>query len=125
MLSFVLGLMLMVRPAVAAAQTPVRGGTVVQAIAADPPTMNPGTTTDTQAWTLRGKLFNGLTHLDNDYGSHPDLAEQLAARLGTVCELLSRAFRQLEHGGAVKRSRSRVTIRDPECLAEIARAGAP
>jgi peptide/nickel transport system substrate-binding protein len=22
-----------------------------------------------------GKLFNGLTHLDNDYRSHPDLAE--------------------------------------------------
>jgi ABC-type transport system substrate-binding protein len=76
MLSFVLGLMLMVLPAVAAAQTPVRGGTVVQAIAADPPTMNPGTTTDTQAWTLMGKLFNGLTHLDNDYRSHPDLAER-------------------------------------------------
>jgi CRP/FNR family transcriptional regulator len=55
----------------------------------------------------------GLTH------------EQLAARLGTVRELVSRAFRQLEHGGAVKRSRSRVTIRDPERLAEIARAGAP
>lgn len=55
----------------------------------------------------------GLTH------------EQLAARLGTVRELVSRAFSQLERGGAVKRSRSRVTIRDPEHLAEIARAGAP
>jgi CRP/FNR family transcriptional regulator len=54
----------------------------------------------------------GLTH------------EQLAARLGTVRELVSRAFRQLERCGAVKRSRSRVTIRDPERLAEIARAGA-
>ncbi len=54
----------------------------------------------------------GLTH------------EQLAARLGTVRELVSRAFRQLERSGAVKRSRSRVMIRDPERLAEIARAGA-
>jgi CRP/FNR family transcriptional regulator len=55
----------------------------------------------------------GLTH------------EQLASRLGTVRELVSRAFRQLERSGAIKRSRSRVTIRDPEHLAEIARAGAP
>lgn len=60
-----------------------------------------------------GAVFDlGLTH------------EQLAARLGTVRELVSRAFRQLERSGAVKRSRSRVTIRDPERLAEIARAGA-
>jgi peptide/nickel transport system substrate-binding protein len=62
-------------PLAAAAQAPVRGGTLVQAISADPPTLNPGTTTDTQAWTVMGKLFNGLTHLDNDYRNHPDLAE--------------------------------------------------
>jgi CRP/FNR family transcriptional regulator len=61
----------------------------------------------------RGAVIDlGLTH------------EQLAARLGTVRELVSRAFRQLERGGSVKRSRSRVTIRDPVRLAEIARAGA-
>jgi CRP/FNR family transcriptional regulator len=51
--------------------------------------------------------------------------EQLASRLGTVRELVSRAFRQLERFGAVKRTRSRVVIRDPERLAEIARGGAP
>ena len=51
--------------------------------------------------------------------------EQLASRLGTVRELVSRAFRQLERSGAVKRTRSRVVIRDPERLAEIARGGAP
>jgi CRP-like cAMP-binding protein len=50
--------------------------------------------------------------------------EQLAARLGTVRELVSRAFRQLERGGAIKRTRSLVVIRDPERLAEIARGGA-
>jgi peptide/nickel transport system substrate-binding protein len=62
--------------AVAGAQdTPVRGGTAVQAISADPPTLNPGTTTDTQAWSVMGKLFNGLTYLDSEYRSHPDLAE--------------------------------------------------
>jgi CRP-like cAMP-binding protein len=50
--------------------------------------------------------------------------EQLAARLGTVRELVSRAFRQLERGGAIKRTRSLVVIRDPERLAEMARGGA-
>jgi peptide/nickel transport system substrate-binding protein len=58
-----------------AQEPPVRGGTVVQAISADPPTMNPGTTTDTQAWSLMGKMFNGLTYLDLEYRNHPDLAE--------------------------------------------------
>lgn len=51
--------------------------------------------------------------------------EQMAARLGTVRELVSRAFTQLERGGAIKRSRSRVVIRDPARLAEAARGGAP
>ena len=69
-------LVLVALPAVVAAQdTAVRGGTLVQAISADPPTLNPGTTTDTQAWSVMGKLFNGLTHLDSEYRSHPDLAE--------------------------------------------------
>jgi peptide/nickel transport system substrate-binding protein len=61
--------------AASAQEAPVRGGTVVQAISADPPTLNPGTTTDTQAWSAMGKIFNGLTYLDLDYQSHPDLAE--------------------------------------------------
>jgi CRP-like cAMP-binding protein len=51
--------------------------------------------------------------------------EQLAARLGTVRELVSRALAQLERAGAIKRSRSGVMIRDPARLAEAARGGAP
>ena len=51
--------------------------------------------------------------------------EQLAARLGTVRELVSRALGQLERAGAIKRSRSGVVIRDPGRLAEAARGGAP
>ena len=75
MARIVLALLLAALPGAALAQAPVRGGTVVQAIGADPPTMNPSTTTDTQAWALMGKLFNGLTYLDNDYHNYPDLAE--------------------------------------------------
>jgi CRP-like cAMP-binding protein len=51
--------------------------------------------------------------------------EQLAARLSTVRELVSRALSQLERAGAIKRSRSRIVIRDPDRLAEAARGGAP
>ncbi len=61
-------------------------------------------------------------------GAIVDLAltqEQLAARLGTVRELVSRALAQLERAGAIKRSRSGIVIRDPGRLAEAARGGAP
>jgi CRP/FNR family transcriptional regulator len=46
---------------------------------------------------------------------------QLAARLGTVRELVARAFSQLEERGVIARERSRVTIRDPGRLAALAR----
>ena len=61
-------------------------------------------------------------------GTTVDLAlthEQLAARLGTVRELVSRAFAQLERGGAIRRQRSRVVIRHPERLSAMARGDAP
>src|SRR5262249_20567624 len=75
LMTIILALLLLIGPAPAWAEEPSRGGTVVQAISADPPTLNPGTTTDTQAWSVIGKLFNGLTYLDSEYRSHPDLAE--------------------------------------------------
>lgn len=46
---------------------------------------------------------------------------QLAARLGTVRELVARAFAQLEGSGVISRARSRVTIRDPARLGALAR----
>ena len=46
---------------------------------------------------------------------------QLAARLGTVRELIARAFAQLEENGVISRDRSCVTIRDPARLAALAR----
>jgi CRP-like cAMP-binding protein len=57
-------------------------------------------------------------------GTSIDLAltqAQLAARLGTVRELVARAFAQLEQSGVISRHRSRVTIRDPARLAALAR----
>jgi CRP/FNR family transcriptional regulator len=57
-------------------------------------------------------------------GTRIDLSltqSQLAARLGTVRELVARAFSQLENSGVISRDRSRVTIRDPARLAALAR----
>jgi CRP-like cAMP-binding protein len=46
---------------------------------------------------------------------------QLAARLGTVRELVARAFFQLEQSGVIMRKRGRLVIRDPARLASLAR----
>lgn len=46
---------------------------------------------------------------------------QLAARLGTVRELVARAFAQLAAGGVLERKRGRVVIRAPARLAALAR----
>ena len=46
---------------------------------------------------------------------------QLAARLGTVRELIARAFAQLEASGVITRKRARVVVRDPAGLAALAR----
>jgi CRP-like cAMP-binding protein len=46
---------------------------------------------------------------------------QLAARLGTVRELIARALSQLEKAGIIARDRSRIIIRDPARLAALAR----
>lgn len=46
---------------------------------------------------------------------------QLAARLGTVRELVARAFSHLEANGVISRDRSRVTVRDPARLAALVR----
>ncbi len=60
-------------------------------------------------------------------GARVDLAltqAQLAARLGTVRELVARAFADLERRGVITRQRSRVVIRDPARLAALARGDA-
>jgi CRP-like cAMP-binding protein len=46
---------------------------------------------------------------------------QLAARLGTVRELIARAFHHLEQRAVIVRKRGRVVIRDPARLARLAR----
>jgi CRP-like cAMP-binding protein len=46
---------------------------------------------------------------------------QLAARLGTVRELVARAFSELEKSGVISRDRARGIIRDPARLAALAR----
>jgi CRP-like cAMP-binding protein len=48
---------------------------------------------------------------------------QLAARLGTVRELVARALSQLKQSGVIARKRGRIVIRDPTRLAALARGG--
>ncbi len=48
---------------------------------------------------------------------------QLAARLGTVRELVARALFQLADSGVIARKRGRIVIRDPIRLAVLARGG--
>ena len=71
-------------------------------------------------------------HLEASLGDHvkPGTAvevgltqAQLAARLGTVRELIARAFSELQKTGVISRDRSRVIIRDPGRLAALARGG--
>jgi peptide/nickel transport system substrate-binding protein len=51
------------------------GGTAVMAIDADPPTLNPGLTTDyTVATNIAAKVFEGLVYLDPDGKPQPELA---------------------------------------------------
>ncbi len=50
---------------------------------------------------------------------------QLAARLGTVRELVARALSQLEANQIIARTRSRIIIRDPARLAALARGAEP
>lgn len=48
---------------------------------------------------------------------------QLAARLGTVRELVARALAQLEQAGVLSRKGSRVVVRDPARLRALAEGG--
>ncbi len=49
---------------------------------------------------------------------------QLAARLGTVRELVARALAELQRSGVIARRHSAIVIRDPERLAALARGEA-
>jgi len=72
-------------------------------------------------------------YIDDAAVSHPVAAgteldlrltqAQLAARLGTVRELVARALAQLEESGVIARKRGRIVIRNPTRLAALARGG--
>ena len=46
--------------------------------------------------------------------------EQLAARLGTVREVVARSLKELERSGAIKTEKRRIAITDPDVLSEWA-----
>lgn len=57
------------------AQTPVRGGSAVVAIPADPGHLNPAITTGYHVHIVANSIFNGLVALNREMVPQPDLAE--------------------------------------------------
>ncbi|MFP5376373.1 MAG: ABC transporter substrate-binding protein, partial [Acidimicrobiia bacterium] len=58
-----------------AAEEPVRGGTLVAALSADPGHLNPAITTSGTTHPASEILYNGLVGVDNDLEIQPELAE--------------------------------------------------
>jgi len=70
------------------------------------------------AWYLCGLVGSAAPGTDVNLGL---TQAQIAARLGTVRELVARAFSQLEVSGIIMRKRARIVICDPARLAALAR----
>lgn len=58
------------------AQAPVRGGTAVIAVAADPTHLNPAISTGAHVHAVAGSLYNALIELDANLKPQPDLAQR-------------------------------------------------
>ena len=58
----------------AIAQTPVRGGTALIVVAADPGHLNPAISTGAHVHAVADSLFNALIELDRNLRPQPDLA---------------------------------------------------
>jgi len=63
-----------VGPAQAQADAPVRGGTAVLLVQADPGHLNPAISTGAHVHAVAGSLYNGLIELDRELRPQPDLA---------------------------------------------------
>ena len=61
---------------VAPAQTPVRGGTAVIVVQADPGHLNPAISTGSHVHAVADSLYNALIELDRDLKPQPDLARR-------------------------------------------------
>ena len=59
-----------------AAQTPVRGGTAVIVVQADPGHLNPAISTGSHVHAVADSLYNALIELDRDLKPQPDLAQR-------------------------------------------------
>ncbi len=69
----------------APAQTPVRGGTAVIVVQADPSHLNPAISTAAHVHAVADSLYNALVELDRDLKPQPDLAQRwTVSERGTV-----------------------------------------
>jgi len=62
--------------AVAVAQAPVRGGTLIIGVGQNPGHMNPAISTGSEVHAVADSMFNGLVGLDDNANPYPDLAER-------------------------------------------------
>lgn len=76
MLKFLLGLLLVLGTWTSAPAQPVRGGTAVILVQADPGHLNPAISTGSHVHAVAGSLYNGLVELDQDLRPQPDLAQR-------------------------------------------------
>ena len=68
-----------------AAQTPVRGGTALIVVQADPTHLNPAISTGSHVHAVADSLYNALVELDRDLKPQPDLAQRwVVSERGTV-----------------------------------------
>jgi peptide/nickel transport system substrate-binding protein len=62
-------------PAVARAETPQYGGTLIMALDTDPPTVNPNVTTGVPDVSVSSLIYEALTRIDESFQPVPSLAE--------------------------------------------------
>jgi peptide/nickel transport system substrate-binding protein len=79
LLAFVL---LVAVASVAPAQSPVRGGTAVIVVQADPGHLNPAISTGSHVHAVADSLYNALIELDRDLKPQPDLAQRWSVSEG-------------------------------------------
>lgn len=86
--------------AVAPAQTPVRGGTAVIVVQADPGHLNPAISTGSHVHAVADSLYNALIELDRDLRPQPDLAQRWTVSEGGTVYTFQLAPNVKWHDGA-------------------------
>lgn len=69
-------------------------------------------------YQVTNRLARLISELATDQTRPPWTQEQLAARLGTVREVVARSLKELERSGAIRIEERRIHIADPDALSQ-------